>query len=367
MRSLRRGRVSTLYRRESINTSLLASKRHTHPRTTTYPPILVFLNVHTDIFDMAPVQSKLLSTAHSPYVFSATMVAFGNRPNVIKCVAPSPPRRVRSAQLTITRVFKTQSTSMKRVKLLSNTRDTSAPPQTQESAVSPVHATPSQRAATPVASGSAADDLLGSPLSSLSSSPPPPSSISRVRGRTPDDHHESRNSSVPHAKPSSGARLTRSSSRSSLKSTNKPGRRGSMRAIDARLKPDGGIVTRYGEQDGEPIFIRQERVTSTTEPDVLTYFWESFTTVPLRHPPDLSSYPELTVGDVYCNILRGETRGVQLWIWVIGDDGVGHWKRAREGDMRDDGRRLTITPKRQQPSWVSPTWGVKQLKNQMGR
>lgn len=99
---------------------------------------------------------------------------------------------------------------------------------------------------------------------------------------------------------------------------------------------------------------------------MVTYFWESFTAVPLHHPPDLSSYPTLTAGDIFCNHVRDGSRAVQLWIWTIGD-GVGSWKRVREGDVREDGRRLTVTPKRQQPSWVSPTWGEKQLRSQQAR
>lgn len=47
--------------------------------------------------------------------------------------------------------------------------------------------------------------------------------------------------------------------------------------------------------------------------------------------------------------------------------GVEYWKRAREGDTREDGRRLTISPKRQQPGWVSPDWGVKVLRNPNAR
>ena len=99
----------------------------------------------------------------------------------------------------------------------------------------------------------------------------------------------------------------------------------------------------------------------------MTYFWESFTAIPLGQPPDLAAYNDLAIGDIYCNIVRGDIEAVQLWIWTMGSDGTGYWKRAREGDVREDGRRLTITPKRQQPSWVSPTWGVKQLRNAKAR
>ncbi|RDX40142.1 hypothetical protein OH76DRAFT_1490547 [Lentinus brumalis] len=307
---------------------------------------------------MAPTQSKLLSTSHSPYVYSATMYVAGPSPTVINCVAPSPPRRVRGARLTITQVFKTQSTSLKHAKLSSKTRDAPTSQQVRETTPGPSNAAPSVQSTVTPGSSSLSDD--DDPSESPLSSPPlsPPSTPSRARARSPDDPRGSRKGSVPYVKP---GRLTRLESRSSVKGTNK---RGSMAPIDARLNADGGIVTRYGEQNGEPIFIRQDRITSTTEPDVVTYFWESFTAVPLHHPPDLSSYPRLTAGDIFCNHVRDGSRAVQLWSWIIGDDGVGSWKRVREGDIREDGRRLTVTPKRQQPSWVSPNWGEKQLRNQ---
>ncbi len=142
-------------------------------------------------------------------------------------------------------------------------------------------------------------------------------------------------------------------------------------------------MTRYGEQvspscylrfteklmcqqDGEPIFIRDKKNTSTIEPDIWTYFWESFTAVPLLQPTNLTSHADLAIGDVYCNHVRGAAKP-QLWIWTAGADGEGLWKRASEGDMREDGRRLTVTPKRKQPSWVLPGWAVKQLRNGKGR
>ncbi|RDX47413.1 hypothetical protein OH76DRAFT_1484767 [Lentinus brumalis] len=207
-----------------------------------------------------------------------------------------------------------------------------------------------------------------SPLTSPSSSPPPISHIPTVvaRARSPESVPPSASTAPPSSTqpPRPAVRLTRSASRSSLQNSSKIGSRSLAASIEARLKPNGSIITRFGEQDGEPIFIREDRVTSTTEPDVVTYFWESFTTTPLRQPPTLTMYPDLTVGDVYCNHVKGEVKATQLWIWTMGSDGSAYWKRAREGDVREDGRRLTVTPKRKQPSWVSKNWGVKQLRNQ---
>lgn len=121
------------------------------------------------------------------------------------------------------------------------------------------------------------------------------------------------------------------------------------------------------QQEGEPIYIRDYRVTSTTEPDILTWYWESFTSAPLRHPPDLTSYSDLAFGDIFCNIVTGDNDFAQLWIWTAVGDGSGQWKKAKEGDLREDGRRLTVTPKHLKPSWVSPDWGIKVLRNQKSR
>lgn len=91
--------------------------------------------------------------------------------------------------------------------------------------------------------------------------------------------------------------------------------------------------------------------------------------MPLRQPPNLTKYPDLTVGDIYCNIVlaEGQSPMPQVWIWTPAVDGTGYWKRASPGDVREDGRRLTITPRRLQPSWVKPDWGVKRLRNPNGR
>ena len=84
--------------------------------------------------------------------------------------------------------------------------------------------------------------------------------------------------------------------------------------------------------------------------------------MPLLQPPDLSSHADLSIGDVYINIVRGQTKAEQLWIWTAGGDDGLFWKRALRGDVREDGRRLTITPKRRDPLWVGNNWAVKRLR-----
>ncbi|KAJ3005289.1 hypothetical protein NUW54_g4404 [Trametes sanguinea] len=116
------------------------------------------------------------------------------------------------------------------------------------------------------------------------------------------------------------------------------------------------IWTRFGMQNGEPVFIRQWRNSSTIDKDCITYWWESSSRTPLQEPPDLSDRPDLALGDLYCNRVAG-IDVPQLWIWTT--DG---WKTIAEGDVREsDHRRLSITPKKKLPSWVKAEWCIKQM------
>ncbi|KAI0744911.1 hypothetical protein C8Q76DRAFT_789378 [Earliella scabrosa] len=322
---------------------------------------------------MAPTQSKLVSNPSS-YFFSATRRRERGAPTRLECVAPSPPHRVRGVELTAVRLFSPTVHGLKLSKKALKRRDV-PPPVSTEGSSTQRSSTPGPSTRKTPAHSSQLHEAFGpsalqrgsfgeSSLSSIASSQSPPSTPTApraiIRSRSPEG-------AAGPSRPSASARLTRAASRGSMKSSGKVFRRASMAAIEKRLDLHGGILTRYGEQDGQPIFIRDRRVTSTIEPDIITYFWESFTAVPLQAPPDLSSYPDLTVGDLYCNHARGDSPTMQLWIWSVAADGSGYWKKAREGDVREDGRRLTITPKRQQPSWVSADWGIKQLRNPKAR
>lgn len=58
----------------------------------------------------------------------------------------------------------------------------------------------------------------------------------------------------------------------------------------------------------------------------------------------------------------------QMWIWSKDGGSVAFWKVAKEGDIHEDGRRLSITPKLGLPSWVKPEWCMRQmLKQQKGK
>ncbi|RDX39904.1 hypothetical protein OH76DRAFT_1490748 [Lentinus brumalis] len=334
---------------------------------------------------MSPAYPSLVPSPENPsqYFFSAAAVPEHSRPTRIKCVPPSPPRRVRNPMLSIVRIFKRRPISTQAQKAKSVLKRKDAP--------LPVHAPDEQPVAGPSGSqsfhehhaeSSASQDEGAVTFSTASSDNGPPSHIMRTsRESSPLDSPLSTPSSSPPSTPSSTStstaaagtdtdsnrrpaparRLMRSTSRSSIQN------QGRKRPTKINLNPNGGITTRYGVRDGEPIFIRETRNSSTTEPDVSTTFWETFSAQPIRSPPDLTRYPDLTVGDVYSHVILSESCevadavDVQLWHWTSNSDGQHLWKRAREGDVRGDGRRLIVTPKRKEPSWVSAGWGVKQL------
>lgn len=53
-----------------------------------------------------------------------------------------------------------------------------------------------------------------------------------------------------------------------------------------------------------------------------------------------------------------------MWIWTKDGSKIAFWKVTKEGDVREDGRRLSITPKLGLPSWVKPEWCMRQMLKQ---
>ncbi|KAI9057364.1 hypothetical protein FKP32DRAFT_1681507 [Trametes sanguinea] len=126
------------------------------------------------------------------------------------------------------------------------------------------------------------------------------------------------------------------------------------------------VWTRYGVQNGRPVFIRNQRTSSTVDKDIVTYWWQSYSRTPLSEPAELGVQKELALGDVYSNIVVGIDEP-QLWVCDDIVDGRPKWDSIAAGDTRKDGRRLIVTEKKKQPSWVSATWGVKQMLQQQRR
>ncbi|KAI0666484.1 hypothetical protein C8Q78DRAFT_984230 [Trametes maxima] len=110
--------------------------------------------------------------------------------------------------------------------------------------------------------------------------------------------------------------------------------------------------------------MKQQWKSSTKDKDCLTFWWECTSRVPLREPPpSLSNKPELAINDLFCNRITGVDMP-RLWIWTSDGDKPPFWKPISEGDTREDGRRLSITPKQKRPSWVKSDWCVKQMVKQ---
>lgn len=93
-----------------------------------------------------------------------------------------------------------------------------------------------------------------------------------------------------------------------------------------------------GVQNGAPVFMRRERTSSSTYRECVTAYYESFSRDELRSPPDLPSDSQLEEGDIYINIVYGPGTA-QMWIWTRDGGRVAFWKVAKEGDVREAGRR----------------------------
>lgn len=89
-------------------------------------------------------------------------------------------------------------------------------------------------------------------------------------------------------------------------------------------------------------------------------WFESQSAILIAHPPDFSSRSDIELEDVFINRVQ-ET--YQLWIWEKDNTGKAVWKRIWLGYARpSDGRKLTVTPVRKEPSWVSEQWASKTAK-----
>ncbi|KAJ2987709.1 hypothetical protein NUW54_g9347 [Trametes sanguinea] len=120
------------------------------------------------------------------------------------------------------------------------------------------------------------------------------------------------------------------------------------------------IWTRFGVQNGEPVFVKEHRHSSTTDKDCITYWWDCNSREPLREPPDIKDKSELACGDLFCNHIAGVDMP-QVWLCSAIENGRPVWKPIAEGEDRPDGRKLSITPKTKKPSWVKAQWCVKQM------
>ena len=87
---------------------------------------------------------------------------------------------------------------------------------------------------------------------------------------------------------------------------------------------------------------------------VYTIYWgpKDVRPEPIVMPPDLTgvdSEKPLAIGDLFYYRTSG---GYKLWLWSV-LDGKPFWKPVKYGYIREDGRRLIVTPSTHVPSWVS--------------
>ena len=73
-------------------------------------------------------------------------------------------------------------------------------------------------------------------------------------------------------------------------------------------------------------------------------------------PSKLSEHPDLKDGDVY---MHRTPRDSQLWMWEAERKA---WTEIDEYYKRSDGRYITFTDKRRDPSWVSASWATRKMR-----
>ncbi|KAI0364052.1 hypothetical protein BV20DRAFT_983397 [Pilatotrama ljubarskyi] len=135
-------------------------------------------------------------------------------------------------------------------------------------------------------------------------------------------------------------RITRSGSRSSIAST-------SASTFAARPADPSDDID--GSQSELPYHKRQ------TKPH--TAWFSSEGERPITYPPLMRNQHEVRLGDVFCH---KTPEASQLWVWEATERGS-CWREARVGYERPDGRRLSITDKKREPSWVGPEWCSKRI------
>ncbi|RPD81760.1 hypothetical protein L226DRAFT_564425 [Lentinus tigrinus ALCF2SS1-7] len=70
---------------------------------------------------------------------------------------------------------------------------------------------------------------------------------------------------------------------------------------------------------------------------------------PINAPPIFENENDIRIGDVYRHLIPDDC---QLWLRVLGDDGP-FWLSVPAGYEREDGRFLSLTQQKQEPSWIT--------------
>lgn len=104
--------------------------------------------------------------------------------------------------------------------------------------------------------------------------------------------------------------------------------------------------------------MRAIRDTAKDDRPLSTEWFETEAQQPIVSPPRLHSSCNVKLGDLFLHYHGSET---QIWLRISGSHGDDCWVPIDIGHVREDGRRLTLTPKMQVPSWVGKSWGSKRM------
>ncbi|CDO73918.1 hypothetical protein BN946_scf185016.g75 [Trametes cinnabarina] len=289
------------------------------------------------------------------FIFQASVPVQTNVTTHIDIRVPSAPWRKKTIQPTITRRFKVHGSDAGRRAAGRSRRKHPKDEATDSEVSSSDDDNASRRSVTPT------------PLEGDSTGPGVGSSISASRLRTQSPRPEPFIDLKTHGSRKGKGRAIRSLS---VVSGDEPFNPSSSNGSASTLRVRGGSVpppadgpaiwTRFGVQNGEPVFVKEHRHSSTTDKDCITHWWECNSREPLREPPDIKDKSELASGDLFCNHVAGVDMP-QVWICSAIKNGHPVWKPIAEGEDRPDGRKLSITPKTKKPSWVKAQWCVKQM------
>ncbi|KAJ2992382.1 hypothetical protein NUW54_g7948 [Trametes sanguinea] len=110
-------------------------------------------------------------------------------------------------------------------------------------------------------------------------------------------------------------------------------------------------------------------VDGKNDPDGIETTWFEISGVnAIEYPPDFTPADDIELEDLfYYRHPTNEAMHSRLWIWVADKEGRPYWKDAPIGTTRGrDGRRLTLTEKKKNPSWVIPKLYLRKLHETTG-
>ncbi|OJT15121.1 Spindle pole body-associated protein sad1 [Trametes pubescens] len=86
-------------------------------------------------------------------------------------------------------------------------------------------------------------------------------------------------------------------------------------------------------------------------------WFETQSAVKILSPPLLQNQLHIRVGDVFCH---KTPRSIQFWLSEV-RQGAQAWRAVRMGQERADGRYLSVSEKKLEPSWVCQEWCQKRM------